>query len=160
MNPQGMDPHDAEMHLKPRARRLRAVGFTLAPNAAKQPHLSSTVAVSVPGFHFKFHGKMSWAYEAIGSALHGVIKGLVEKKVAAALLNITNNVLPGILDTLPTEVTIGGGKSKFGIGIKLEDFIEPPSGTAGVAKELSAGLSATIADVGPTRELECPSEEP
>ena len=90
--------------------------------------------MSVPNFHFEFHGKMHSWYQAIGSALHGVIKNLVEKKVEALILNVTDNILPGVIDGLPTHIQIGGGKSKFDIGVQLQDLVEPPSATAGIAK--------------------------
>ena len=70
-----------------------------------------------------------------------MIKNLVEKKVEALILNVTDNILPGVIDGLPTHIQIGGGKSKFDIGVQLQDLVEPPSATAGIAKALSAGLS-------------------
>ena len=55
-----------------------------------------TVALDVPQFDYKFHGKLAWAYNMIGSALHGIVKKAVVKKISAVLTNMTDHVLPAV----------------------------------------------------------------
>ena len=103
------------------------VDMSLTPDGEKQPHLHSTVNLNIPQFDYKFHGKEAWIYNMLGSAVHGIVKKLVVSKVEAVILNITNVVLPNMIDNAPTSITVGGGKSTIQFGIKLEDFHEHAS---------------------------------
>jgi hypothetical protein len=130
------------------------IDMSLAPDGLKQPHLHSTVSLNVPDFHYKFHGKLSWLYQALGSALHGIIRNLVEKKITAALLNITDNVLPAIIDNLPTEVAVGGGKSRVGLGVGLEGFVEQATAPLSLSSGIDLSITNSLTSAG------CPMQTP
>lgn len=63
--------------------------------------------------------QVSWIYNLLGSALHGLIKKDVESAIQKAVLEFTNDKLPAMVDAAPTVVKVGGGKSTVDLGVQV-----------------------------------------
>lgn len=113
----------------------------IIPDAKGPPSVSGTSLVTVGQFDFKFHGKIDWLYNVFVSAFHGVIKNSLVKKINDLFDEAINVDLAQAIANLPTSISIGGGKSKVGIGTVMNDFTVVPAPLA-----LSSGISLDLTD--------------
>lgn len=98
----------------------------IVPDGKGPPSVSGTSLVTIGQFDFKFDGKIDWLYNVFTSAFHGVIKNSLVKKLNDLFNDAINVDFAQAVASLPTLISLGGGKSKVDIGTVINDFTVVP----------------------------------